>query len=130
VREGRFQKAMCAATAVSSALNGFEALSSHYRGGFSSRSQWIPVVVAPALTVAGAAAIVSPKAARTWLPALSAVAGLAGSAGFFFHLRGVRRRPGGRRLALYNLTYGPPTFAPLLFAASGFMGLLASRLRR
>jgi hypothetical protein len=26
--------------------------------------------------------------------------------------------------------YGPPLFAPMLFAASGFMGLLASLLRR
>ena len=31
---------------------------------------------------------------------------------------------------LYNLMYGPPVFAPLLFAASGFLGLLASLLRR
>jgi hypothetical protein len=31
---------------------------------------------------------------------------------------------------LYNIVYGPPLFAPLLFAASGLLGLLASLLRR
>lgn len=38
--------------------------------------------------------------------------------------------PGGLKLPLYNIIYGPPIFAPLLFAASGFLGLLASLLRR
>ena len=32
-------------------------------------------------------------------------------------------------MPLYNIIYGPPIFAPLLFAASGFLGLLASLLR-
>jgi hypothetical protein len=31
---------------------------------------------------------------------------------------------------IYNIIYGPPIFAPLLFAASGFLGLVASLLRR
>lgn len=31
---------------------------------------------------------------------------------------------------LYNLIYGPPVFAPLLFAACGTIGLLASLMRR
>jgi hypothetical protein len=50
--------------------------------------------------------------------------------GFYYHGRGVLRRPGGMRMPLYNIVYGPPIFAPLLFAASGFLGLLASLLRR
>ena len=33
-------------------------------------------------------------------------------------------------MPFYNLMYGPPVFAPLLFAAAGFLGLLASLLRR
>jgi hypothetical protein len=40
------------------------------------------------------------------------------------------RRPGGLNKPLYNLVYGPPLFAPLLFAACGFLGLLASLLGR
>jgi hypothetical protein len=31
---------------------------------------------------------------------------------------------------LYNVLYGPPIFAPLLFAACGTVGLLASLMRR
>jgi hypothetical protein len=31
---------------------------------------------------------------------------------------------------LYNIIYGPPIFAPLLFAAYGTIGLLASLMRR
>jgi hypothetical protein len=31
---------------------------------------------------------------------------------------------------IYNIVYGPPLFAPLLFAACGFLGLLASLLGR
>jgi hypothetical protein len=41
----------------------------------------------------------------------------------------VFRRPGGSKKLLYNVIYGPPVFAPLLFAASGFLGVLASLLR-
>ena len=33
--------------------------------------------------------------------------------GFYYHARGVLRRPGGRKLLLYNIMYGPPIFAPL-----------------
>jgi hypothetical protein len=42
----------------------------------------------------------------------------------------VTRKPGGLKKPLYNIMYGPPIFAPLLFAACGFVGLLASLLRR
>ena len=41
-----------------------------------------------------------------------------------------RKRPGGWKLARYNAEMGPPTFAPLLFALVGGMGLLAAVLRR
>jgi hypothetical protein len=42
----------------------------------------------------------------------------------------VARRPGGLSLPVENVMYGPPVFAPLLLGAAGFMGLLASLLRR
>ena len=50
--------------------------------------------------------------------------------GFYYHARGIVRRPGGVKKPLYNILYGPPIFAPLLFAACGFLGLMASLLRR
>jgi hypothetical protein len=130
LREGRFQKHMAAATVVWSFFSGFEAWYSHYKNNFRYKMQWTPVIIAPLLMAAGLGAIKSRKVAHTWLPAMSALAIADGSVGFYYHARGVLRRPGGAKLLLYNIMYGPPVFAPLLFAACGFVGLLASLLRR
>jgi hypothetical protein len=130
VREGRFQRQMAIATAVSAFFSGFEAWYSHYKNNFRYRAQWTPVIIAPLLMVAGIAAVKSPRVARTWLPAISAVAIVDGAVGFGYHARGVLRRPGGLKKPFYNVIYGPPLFAPLLFAACGFLGVLASLLRR
>lgn len=129
-REGRFQKHMAVATAAAAFFSGFEALYSHYKNNFQYKVQWTPIMVAPALMAASIAAVKSRKAAHTWLPAMSALALANGTAGFYYHARGVLRRPGGLKKPLYNVMYGPPIFAPLLFAACGFVGLLASLLRR
>ncbi|HEX5481358.1 MAG TPA: hypothetical protein VFZ08_01875 [Terriglobia bacterium] len=130
VREGRFQKQMAIATTISAFFSGFEAAYSHYKNNFRYKAQWTPVIVAPMLMAAGAGAVKSSRVAQTWLPALSAVAIADGAVGFGYHARGVLRRPGGLKKPVYNIIYGPPIFAPLLFAASGFLGLLASLLRR
>jgi hypothetical protein len=114
IREGRFQRQLCAVMTASAILNGFESLYS----------------LTPPLIAAGLGSMYSPKIARTYLPAISLVAVAAGGIGFYYHARGVVRRPGGLKTPVYNFVYGPPLFAPLLFAATGFMGLLASRLRR
>lgn len=103
---------------------------SHLKNNFRYKAQWTPVIIAPMLMAAGAGAVKSRKAAHTWLPAMSALAMADGAVGFFYHARGVLRRPGGMKKPLYNVIYGPPIFAPLLFAASGFLGLLASMLGR
>lgn len=131
IREGRFQKHMAAAMACAAICSGFESLYSHYENDFQyKKPQWSPIILTPIMAVAGFGAVKSPKIARTLLPAASVAAILDGSVGFFFHARGILRRPGGAKLPLYNLIYGPPAFAPLLFAATGFLGLLASLLRR
>ena len=127
---GRFQKHLAAATILSAFFTGFEALYSHYKNNFRYKAQWSPIIIAPALMTAAAMSIKSPTAARTWLPAMSALAILDGAVGFFYHARGVLRRPGGLKKPLYNVVYGPPIFAPLLFAACGVLGLLASFMRR
>lgn len=130
VREGRFQRLLGVATAVSAFFSGVEALYSHYKNNFSYRIQWTPVILTPILMIAGIGTIWSRTLARTLLPVASLLALINGSAGFFYHARGVLRRPGGFKKPLYNIVYGPPIFAPLLFAASGFLGILASLLRR
>jgi hypothetical protein len=130
IREGRFQRGLAIATAVSAFLNGMESLYSHYRDGYIYRVQWTPVLLAPVVTVVGIAAVVSKKIAHTLLPAVSLLAILDGSVGFFFHLRGISRLPTSPKQMVHSLVYGPPIFAPLLFAATGFLGLLASLMRR
>jgi len=130
LREGRFQKHMAVATAISASCSGIEAFYSHYKSNFRYKAQWTPVVVAPLLVVAAAGAVKSRRIAQTWLPALSSAAVLDGAVGFGYHARGILRRPGGSKMLVYNIIHGPPIFAPLLFAAAGFVGLLASLMRR
>ncbi|HJT57715.1 MAG TPA: hypothetical protein VJ761_14535 [Ktedonobacteraceae bacterium] len=130
VREGRFQRAMGVATAISAFCSGVESLYSHYKNNFTYRIEWTPILLTPAIIFAGLGTVWSRTIARTLLPITSALALLNGMIGFYYHARGVLRRPGGMKLPLYNILYGPPIFAPLLFAATGFLGLLASLLRR
>jgi hypothetical protein len=130
IREGRFQRIMGVATAISAFFSGFESLYSHYKNNFTYRIEWVPILLTPAVMIAGIGSVWSRTVARTLLPLTSALALLSGAVGFFYHARGVLRRPGGVKLPLYNILYGPPIFAPLLYAATGFLGLLASLLRR
>lgn len=130
IREGRFQRMMGVAAAVSAFFSGFEALYSHYKNSFTYRIEWTPILLAPAVMIAGIGSIWSRAMGRVFLPVSSALALLSGMLGLFYHARGLVRRPGGLKKPFYNLLYGPPLFAPLLFAATGFLGLLAGLLRR
>lgn len=130
LRHGRFQKHLSALTIAWAFFSGFEALYSHYKNNFRYKAQWTPVLLTPLLMAAAAGAIKSRRVANTALPLVSALALADGSVGFFYHARGIVRRPGGVKKPLYNAIYGPPIFAPLLFAACGFLGLLACLLRR
>ena len=130
IREGAFQRQMAVVTGISALLSGFEAYYSHYKNNFRYWVQWTPIVIAPLLAAASFASVRSRRMATTALPALSAVAGADAAVGFFYHARGVLRRPGGTKQLLYNIMYGPPIFAPLLFGAAATLGVLASLLRR
>jgi hypothetical protein len=130
IREGKFQKHLAAATAASAFFSGVEALYSHYKNNFKYKAQWSPIVIAGLLTGAALGSIWSPKAAKKLLPAASALALADGAVGFCYHARGIKRRPGGLKNPLYNVMYGAPIFAPLLLAACGFLGILASMFRR
>jgi hypothetical protein len=131
VREGRFQKHLAVVAAITALISGLEALYSHYKNDFEYPiEQWSPVVLTPFMLAAGVGTVWSRAIARSLLPAASALALLDGTLGFYYHVRGAVRRPGGIRLPLYNALYGPPLFVPLLLAASGAMGLVASLLRR
>ncbi|HEX4425714.1 MAG TPA: hypothetical protein VH079_09970 [Terriglobales bacterium] len=130
IREGRFQRQVAIVTGISALLSGFEAFYSHYKNNFRYAAQWTPIILAPALAVASFVSVKSRRVATTALPVLSLLALADAAVGFYYHGRGVRRRPGGTKHLLYNVMYGPPIFAPLLFGAAGMLGILASLLRR
>jgi hypothetical protein len=130
LRSGRFQKHLSALTILWALFSGFEALYSHYKTNFRYKAQWTPVLLTPLLMASAAGAVQSPRIANTALPVVSTLALVDGAFGFYYHARGIARRPGGMKKPLYNTLYGPPIFAPLLFAACGFLGLMASLLRR
>ena len=79
---------------------------------------------------AAAGAFLSARVARTILPVVSLVTLIEGVVGFGLHLRGISRMAGHFRNLQFNVVMGPPLFAPLLFSSVGFLGLLASSLRR
>lgn len=130
IREGKFQRQVAIVTGISALLSGFEAYYSHYKNNFRYWAQWTPIVIAPLLAGTAFASLKSRRIATTALPVLSVVAGADAAVGFFYHGRGVLRRPGGTKHLLYNIMYGPPIFAPLLFGAAGMLGILSSMLRR
>ena len=129
-RRGRAQRLLSAATALSALPLGFEIYLNHYGGSFGNKWMWTPVALSPALSAAGVAGVVSEKAAKTVLPALSAVFLLDGAAGVYFHLRGAYRKPGGFKQATYNLVMGPPALAPGSLAMIGSLGVAAGIMRR
>ena len=130
MREGKFQRQVAIVTGISALLSGFEAYYSHYKNNFRYWVQWTPVAIAPMLATAAFGSVVKPALATTALPVVSLVASADAAVGFYYHARGVVRRPGGTKHLLYNIMYGPPIFAPLLFGAAGMLGVLASLLRR
>lgn len=130
LRRGRVQRSLAGATAASALPLGLEIYFEHFRGSFGDKWMWTPVVLSPALAAAGVAGMRSEHAARTWLPALSALYCLDGLIGVYTHVQGVRKRPGGFSEPLYNIVMGPPLLAPGSLALVGGMGLVAAAARR
>lgn len=130
IQTGRFERSLAALTAAGAIITTAEIYTEHDSASFGNRMMWWPIVIVPTLVPTGIAAVVSRRAAKTVLPLASAVVVANGLQGTYLHARGISQKPGGWRLAAYNLEMGPPLFAPLLAAMVGGMGLLASVLRR
>ncbi len=130
VRTGRFERSLAALTAGGAVITAAEIYTEHDSASFGNRVMWWPVVAVPTLVPAGIAAVFSRRAAKTVLPLASAVVVANGLQGTYLHARGIAQKPGGWKMAAYNLEMGPPLFAPGLAALVGGMGLLASVLRR
>ncbi len=130
IAHGRFQQGMALISAALAVLAGGEAYFEHLRGSYNQRIMWTPVWVTPPMLGAAVGSIRSPRIAHRVLPAASLVTFLDGLLGFFLHLRGIKRMPGGFSNIGFNITMGPPLFAPLLFTAVGLLGFIASLLGR
>ncbi|AEW97259.1 MULTISPECIES: hypothetical protein [Streptomycetaceae] len=130
VRHGRLERSLALLTAAGSAITAAEIYLEHDRAGFGNRVMWWPVLLGPVGVAAGVAAFRSERAAHTALPLASAAIAANGLQGTYLHVRGIAQKPGGWRMARYNVEMGPPLFAPLLMSMVGGMGLLASVLRR
>lgn len=129
-RSGRLQRCLSLTAAISTIPLALEIYLEHYKGSFADPWEWAPIACTPPLLAAGIAGYRSEHAARTWLPAASALYGANGVIGTVLHVRGVHRRPGGFREPTYNLVMGPPLLAPGSLMLVGAIGLLAAVMRR
>lgn len=130
VAHGRFERSLSALTAVAALITSAEIYLEHYRASFGNRMMWSPILVTPPVVVAGVGGVFSRRWAKRWLPLAAALYTLNGLLGEYYHARGVARRPGGWRLATYNVPMGPPIMAPGLMTVVGGLGILAALLRR
>jgi hypothetical protein len=130
IEHGRFERSLSGLTAFAAAVTTAEIYFEHYRASFGNKMMWSPIVVTPPVIVAGVGGVYSRRWAKTWLPLTAGIYTLNGAVGQYYHARGVARRPGGWRLASYNVPMGPPIMAPGLMSIVGGMGLLAALLRR
>lgn len=130
IRTGRFQRHLCLVAAVWTLCSGMESWYSHYKDNFKYKVQWSPILLTPLMLIATLGARRSKRIANTLLPLAAAVLMLDGMVGFGYHLRGILDRSGGKKKPLYNILYGPPIFAPMLFAACGLLGMMAYLMRR
>jgi hypothetical protein len=130
VRTGHFERSLSALTGIGAAITAAEIFFEHDKASFGNSMMWLPVTLGPVGLVAGLAGAVSKRAAKTVLPVASAAIVANGLQGTYLHARGIAQKPGGWKLARYNLEMGPPLLAPLLVTMVGGMGLLAAVLRR
>lgn len=130
IEHGRFERSLSGLTAVAAVVTGAEVYLEHYKASFGNKWMWSPILLTPPLVVAGIGGVFSRRWAKTALPVTASLYAANGLLGEYFHARGVARKPGGWRLASYNLPMGPPISAPGLMAMVGGMGILAAILRR
>src|SRR5206468_3026045 len=72
-RSGRLQKTLSATAAAGALPLAFEVYLEHYKGAFGDKWEWMPLWCTPPIVVAGVAGVYSERAARTALPAASAL---------------------------------------------------------
>jgi hypothetical protein len=101
----------------------------HFRGAFQSRFMWVPVLSLPAVMAGGVASGLKKdeRHSRNLFRPFAWLMTIVGTAGTFFHVRGVGRQMGGFHNWKYNIVTGPPFPAPMQVALYGLVGVIASR---
>ena len=130
IEHGRFERLLAGLAGLAAVVTGAEIYLEHDRASFGNKWMWLPVALTPVMLAASVAGVFNRRAAKTVLPAASAVVVANGLQGTYLHVRGIARKPGGFSQAIYNIEMGPPLLAPLLVTVVGGMGLLAAILRR
>lgn len=87
IREGRFERSLALIAGLSSAMSGLEVAYEHYRGSYSNRIMYTPVILSQTLLAARVYGAVSRRGARTVLPIVSALTLADCLIGFGFHIR-------------------------------------------
>ena len=131
IREGRFQRSLSLLTAGTSIASGLEVAYEHYRGSYSRRVMYTPVILSILLAMAGHGRFLQRSRGenRTSMDFGRNARGRGGRL-LLPRARAYKRKPGGWRLPMTNMIMGPPVFAPLLFGTSAYLGLIASYLQR
>jgi hypothetical protein len=100
----------------------------HYRGGFTNRAMYTPLLVSALTLAISAHGTVDRRPdihrVRHGIALAAAATGLAGTG---FHIWNVLKRPG--RLDWQNLFYGAPVGAPTAILLAGLLGTAAERVR-
>jgi hypothetical protein len=125
----RLRRQIAWITTASTALLWLDNLSEHYRGGFSRKLMYVPIVANPVVAAAGAVtAATGGRHGRSAFGLLSAAQTAVAAVGFVEHQRAILKRPGLKtpRQVLFNAWYGPPVAAPLQYLGLGVMGLIGT----
>ncbi len=99
VRRGRFERSMSGLTAAGAMVTAAEIFFEHDSASFGNKWMWAPIALAPLGAVAGIAGVFSKRAAKTTLPAVSALIVANGLQGVYLHARGIHQKPGGSRIS-------------------------------
>ena len=99
IRQGRFSRTLALVAGLSGLPTGADVLLEHYRGSYGQKVMWSPVVLSGAMAATGVWGAISHRAAKTALRWTSVVSLVDGLVGFYFHIRGIARKPaaGARR---------------------------------
>jgi hypothetical protein len=125
----RLRTQLAVITTASTALLWVDNLSEHYRGGFRRTLMYVPIVVNPVVTAAGAvSAVTGGRRGAKAFGLLSGAQTAVALVGFVEHQRAILKKPGGKkpRQVLFNAWYGPPVAAPLQYLGLGLMGVMAT----